>query len=268
MKYLVVILGGAAGLPVEGDDVSIQFMDKTALEAASTPLLDMFVSQGYSGLARTTPEGCEPTPEVTYTSILGFDPQNAGADTFLGKYGKRAAVSSSVDVFKGLAVLYGLDFLRIEGVTGDLDSDFVAQAQGCLDAFVMHDVVIMQIEAPDTEGHAGDIARKVAAIEAVDSHIMPRVFAYAKQSSEGLRVLVLPDHPTPVALKAHTAEPVPFVLWGTGVKQNDTPGHAFDEFEAARTDVFVDPASHLMSMLLSEGENEVFDEPVLEEDAK
>jgi 2,3-bisphosphoglycerate-independent phosphoglycerate mutase len=158
--------------------------------------------------------------------------------------GVRAALTSGVDLLGGLATLTGIDRLEIAGVTDGSDNDYAAQAEGALAALDEHGLVVIHVETPDEEGHAGDAVGKVAGIEAIDREVVERVLALGGD----LRVLCMPDHPTPVALKTHTADPVPFVIWGSGVAHNGAA--VFDETQAASTGLLVDPGRRVMDLLL------------------
>jgi 2,3-bisphosphoglycerate-independent phosphoglycerate mutase len=161
--------------------------------------------------------------------------------------GLGAAMTSGVDLLNGLAVLAGMDRLSIAGVTGDSSNDYVAQTKGALHALDDHDLVVIHVEAPDEEGHAGDVEGKVAAIEAIDREVISRVRWYA--SEHELRVLAMPDHPTPIEIRTHIGEPVPFVLAGPGVSHNG--GQRFDEDSAEETGIRLDPGRKVMDLLLS-----------------
>jgi 2,3-bisphosphoglycerate-independent phosphoglycerate mutase len=163
---------------------------------------------------------------------------------FESRRGLRAALTSGVDLLGGLATLTGIDRLEIGGVTDGFDNDYAAQADGALAALADHDVVVIHVETPDEEGHAGDAGGKIAAIEAIDREVVARVLARGADT----RVLCMPDHPTPVALKTHTGDPVPFVLWGSGVAGNGAA--RFDEEQAASTGLVVDPGRGVMDLLL------------------
>jgi 2,3-bisphosphoglycerate-independent phosphoglycerate mutase len=164
---------------------------------------------------------------------------------FERKRGVRAALTSGVDLLGGLATLTGIDRLEIAGVTDGSDNDYAAQAAGALAALADHDLVVIHVETPDEEGHAGDAAGKVAGIEAIDREVVGRVLALGGDT----RVLCMPDHPTPVALKTHTADPVPFVVWGSGIVHNGAT--AFDEDHAASTGLVIDPGREVMDLLLA-----------------
>ena len=160
--------------------------------------------------------------------------------------GREAAMTSAVDLLRGLALQTGVDVLAIPGVTDGGDNDYGAQMAGGLQALDDHDVVFVHVEAPDEASHAGNAAAKVRAIEQTDALMVPLVMALR----ERVRLLVLPDHPTPVELKTHVADPVPFVMWGPGLAANGA--EAFSEVEARATGFAVAPGHLLMSRLLSE----------------
>lgn len=167
-----------------------------------------------------------------------------GMEPFEAARGVRAALTSGVDLLNGLAVLSGIHRLNIDGVTDGPDTDYAAQAEGALAALADHDLVVVHIESPDEEGHAGDAAGKIAAIEAIDREVVSRVRA----CTEEIRILAMPDHPTPVELKTHVGEPVPFVLWGPGIGHNGAS--AYSEMEAEATGLVVDPGRSVMDLLL------------------
>jgi len=162
------------------------------------------------------------------------------------KRGLRAAMSSGVDLLNGLAVLAGIERLRIAGVTGGPDNDYFAQAAGVMDALRDYDLVVAHVESPDEAGHAGDVEAKLAAVEAIDREFAGRALAYSGE----LRVLAMPDHPTPIALKTHVGEAVPFVIHGTGVVGTGASG--YDESAAGGTGLFIDPGHGVMGLLLGE----------------
>ena len=181
------------------------------------------------------------------TDVWPFWPGVApvGMTPFSEHRGVRAAMSSGVDLLNGLAVLAGIDRIEIAGVTDGPDNDYVAQAEGGLAALADHDLVVIHVESPDEAGHAGDIQAKLAAIEAIDREVVSRALAHP----EPMRILAMPDHPTPVALKTHVGEPVPFVLHGPGI---DGPSaECYDEMCAAGTGLLVDPGRDVMDRLLA-----------------
>jgi 2,3-bisphosphoglycerate-independent phosphoglycerate mutase len=160
-------------------------------------------------------------------------------------YGVSAAMTSGVDLLRGLAVMASIDVLEIPGVTDGLDNDYAAQAEGALDALATHDISIIHVEASDEAAHSGVIDNKVEAIQLVDAEIVSRLREYRV---DDMKVLVMPDHPTPIALRTHTADPVPFMLWGKGIVSNGAG--RFTEAEAGQTGVFIEEGYRIMSRLL------------------
>jgi 2,3-bisphosphoglycerate-independent phosphoglycerate mutase len=159
--------------------------------------------------------------------------------------GVRAALTSGVDLLGGLAALTGIRRLRIPGVTDGPDNDYAGQAEGALAALDGSGLVVIHVETPDEAGHAGDLEGKIAGIEAIDREIVAR----AMRRPGPIRLLCMPDHPTPIALKTHTDEPVPFVLCGDGVAHNGAA--AYGERSARATGLVLDPGRLVMDLLLS-----------------
>jgi 2,3-bisphosphoglycerate-independent phosphoglycerate mutase len=163
-------------------------------------------------------------------------------------YGLRAALTSGVDLLRGLGKMMGMDILAIPGVTDGLDNDGSAQVAGALAALEDHDLVAVHVEAPDEAAHAGSADDKIAAIENIDREVVGELRAW---KGDSLRVLVMPDHPTPIAARTHSPEPVPFVLWGPGFKANGAQG--FTEAEAQERNLLLDPGYSIMSRLVEVG---------------
>jgi len=154
-------------------------------------------------------------------------------------------MTSAVDLLRGLAQMVGMEILHIEGVTDGLDNDYAAQAGGALKALNDFDLVVVHIEAPDEAAHAGSIDDKIEAIQRVDREILG---SFRSWRAGDLRLLVMPDHPTPVQVQTHTDEPVPFMLWGAGVPANGA--RRFTEAEAQSTGLFIEPGYNVMGRLL------------------
>ena len=129
---------------------------------------------------------------------------------FTEKYGKTGGMISAVDLLNGIARCAGMEVIRVPGATGYLDTDYAAKAQYALDAIQHLDFLYLHIEAPDEAGHLGNIDEKVKAIERVDE-----VVGTILDNFDGI-VAVLPDHPTPIRIKTHSRDPVPFVIRGKG----------------------------------------------------
>lgn len=164
--------------------------------------------------------------------------------TFEESYGIQASVTSAVDVIRGLAMMLGIDILDIPGVTDGLDNDFSGQINGALESLGKYDMAVVHIEAPDEEGHHGSVENKVEAIQRIDTEVISRLIAW---ENDGFRLLVMPDHPTPIEIRTHNGDPVPFLLWGEGFSSNG--GSRFTETEAVKTGLSIDPAYTIMKML-------------------
>ena len=159
-------------------------------------------------------------------------------------YGLNAAMTSGVDLLRGLARMVGMDVLDIPGVTDGLDNDYAAQVAGALKALKEHDLVAIHIEAPDEAAHAGSIDDKVEAIQRVDRDVISQLRFW---EGDKLRALIMPDHPTPIKLQTHSDEPVPFMLWGAGFTANGAK--RFTEVEAKSTGLFIDPGYNIMGRI-------------------
>jgi len=129
---------------------------------------------------------------------------------FAKKFGKKGGIISAVDLLNGIARCAGMEVISVPGATGYLDTDYDAKARYALDAIKRLDFVYLHIEAPDEAGHLGSVTEKVKAIERVDG-----VVGTIRDQFDGV-LAVLPDHPTPIKLKTHTRDPVPFVVVGKG----------------------------------------------------
>ena len=163
---------------------------------------------------------------------------------FKNLYGVNAGMTSAVDLLKGLAKMAAIDILDVKGITDGSDNDHAGQATGALKALENHDLVIIHIEAPDESGHGGKADQKISDIENIDREVVGRF----RQFKGDLRALVMPDHPTPVTLRTHTPEPVPYLMWGKGIKASGAT--RFTENEAKKTGIFTPEGYKIMKTLL------------------
>lgn len=396
MKYCVVIMDGASGWPLKEDD------GKTSLEIARTPNLDTLAGQGMLGMARTVPQGMEPSSACACMSVLGYDPvtyyrgrsaieaksmgvearpndvifrcnlvairhetmwsysagyitteearsliealnnslgnenikffpgvsyrhilritgredtlearctpphdisdqsiighlpSGNGSDllndlmerskqvmtehmvnkvrkvtgkipatqiwlfwgsgqipnmpSFKEVYKLKAAMTSGVDLLRGLAKMADMEVLEIPGVTDNADNNYAAQAEGAIKALERNDVVVIHVEAPDEAGHEGAVEKKVEAIEKIDEEIIGRLRSWNQGE---LSIMVMPDHPTPIKIKTHCEDPVPFILWGRSFQPSRAK--SFSETEASKTGVSFDKGYLLMERFLRAG---------------
>jgi 2,3-bisphosphoglycerate-independent phosphoglycerate mutase len=169
--------------------------------------------------------------------------------SFRQKYGLTGAVISAVDLHKGLAIYAGLEPISVPGATGWLDTNYAGKVEHALKALETKDFVFLHVEAPDEAGHQGDVKAKVQAIEDFDARVVGPMVAGLRQRFDAHRVLLLPDHPTPIALKTHVREPVPIALYGSGIEPD--AGQTFDESVREKGSLDVQQGTELIRLLLS-----------------
>lgn len=159
---------------------------------------------------------------------------------FEEKYGKKGAMISAVDLLKGIAIAAEMESIDVEGANGTIHTNYQGKVAACLDALDRgKDFVYIHVEAPDECGHQGNLKEKIRAIELLDEKVVKPVFEALNEKEEAFRLLIMPDHPTPVALRTHTSDPVPYVLYdsrkeiGEGLCYSETSGKekgvAFEE---------------------------------------
>ncbi len=133
--------------------------------------------------------------------------------SFKSKYGAAGAVISAVDLIKGIAIHAGMHVVQVKGATGFYDTDYEGKADACLEALKTHDFVYVHVEAADEAGHERDLRLKIRCIEDLDRRCVRRILEGLKRTKTDSVVAVLPDHPTPVMLGSHVADPVPVAVW-------------------------------------------------------
>jgi len=173
-------------------------------------------------------------------------------ERFSKRYGIKGAAITAVDLVRGLAKLIGFDLIAVEGVTGFVDTNYQGKAQAAIDALEQYDLVFIHVEGPDEAGHSGNAEQKKKAVELIDKHIVGPVYQ-ALQKYDSWRILVMPDHPTPVNTRAHSSEPVPFVMAGTNIKGLMNEG--FSEAFAAKSGFRINKGCELMEYFLKSGMN-------------
>ncbi len=170
--------------------------------------------------------------------------------TFREKYGLNGSVSSAVDLIKGIGITLGLSPVEVPGATGYLDTNYQGKAEHALKALEARDFVFVHVEAPDEASHSGSLANKIRAIEDFDRLVVRTVLEGLKRFPE-YRVMVLPDHRTPIVRKTHTAEPVPFAfLSSNDLLKSPRKDAAFNEVSAQDSGLFVEQGSSLMDLFI------------------
>jgi len=168
--------------------------------------------------------------------------------SFAEKYGLKGAMISAVDLLKGIGRYAGLEVIDVSGATGTIDTNYEGKVQATLEALKSCDFVYLHIEAPDEAGHEGNTELKVRAIELFDERVVGPVVNGLKNCGEDWRVLLLPDHATPISIKTHSRDPVPFTITGTGIEADGVK--RFDE-DAAKEGAFgLVEATKLVGMMM------------------
>lgn len=172
--------------------------------------------------------------------------------SFEEKTGLKGTVISAVDLLKGIAVGSGMDAPRVEGANGGLHTNYEGKVSAALEALLKEgrDFAYIHVEAPDEMGHQGLVQEKIQAIEYLDSRVVGPVKAAMDASGEDYRMLVIPDHATPIEIRTHNSDPVPFILYDS--RRQARKMARYNEKEAAATGIF-EPKGHLlMNRLLQE----------------
>ena len=171
--------------------------------------------------------------------------------SFEEKTGKKGVMISAVDLLKGIAVGASMHNIEVEGANGGLHTNYEGKALAAVDAVTKegYDFAYVHVEAPDEMGHQGSVERKVQAIENLDQRVIKKVLEGLEASREDFRLLVLPDHPTPIRVRTHTSDPVPYLLYdSTDVK--DSKWH-YNEKEAKESGNYVSEGHAMMDYFLS-----------------
>ena len=193
---------------------------------------------------------------------MGLNPANSawfwGAGTrpalqsFMGKTGKRGAMISAVDLLKGIAVGSGMDNIFVEGANGGLHTNYTGKMQAAADALLKenYDFVYIHVEAPDEMGHQGLVNEKVQAIENIDKYIVGPLVKKMEQSGEDFRILILPDHPTPIRIRTHSNGKIPYLLYDSRKQLGDY--ESYNEAVGGQSGIVRENGYQLMDVLLGQ----------------
>ena len=199
-------------------------------------------------------------PVNTERRRRGLNPANScwfwGAGTkpalypFEERTHKKGAMISAVDLLKGIAVGTSMKVITVEGANGGLDTNYEGKAQAAVDVLTSGgcDFVYVHLEAPDEMGHQGSVERKIRAIENLDSRLIKPVVEGLRAAGEEFRMMVLPDHPTPVSIRTHSAENVPYLLYDSTAERRRVA--RYNERETAETGILVEEGHKLIDRLL------------------
>ena len=177
----------------------------------------------------------------------GYKPR---LESFESRFGLRGSVISAVDLIKGIGVCANMNVCQVKGATGYLDTNFEGKAAAALEQLAAgQDFVYIHLEAPDECGHRQEVQNKVRALELIDSHVLKPLVEGLSQYDD-FRMMVLPDHPTPLSLRSHTADPVPFCIYQKSGLPAPSGVSCFDEYSAKEAGLLVPKGHRLMEYFL------------------
>ncbi len=171
-------------------------------------------------------------------------------DSFELKYGVKGAVISAVDLIKGIGIGANMTSIDVEGATGTIKTNFDGKTQAAIKALKNHDYVYIHLEAPDECGHQGNYKEKVESLELIDAKIITPIVNYLNEIGVKYNILICPDHATPIVLKTHVSDPVPYLIYDSE-KPCDSGIKTFDEDSAKTTKIFLESGSDLIRKLLN-----------------
>ena len=171
--------------------------------------------------------------------------------SFEEKFGKKGAMISAVDLLKGIATGAGMHNISVDGANGGLHTNYAGKAKAAVKALTQegYDFAYIHVEAPDEMGHQGSFKNKITAIENIDAHIIGPAAEMLEAAGEEFRMLILPDHPTPVSVRTHTGDPVPYLLYDS---RNAVQGLASYDEESARSSGIREEVGHTLISRLFE----------------
>lgn len=162
-----------------------------------------------------------------------------GLEDFEKRYGVRGCIVSAVDLLKGIGICAGMEVPEVEGATGYLDTDFEGKAQAAIDALRNGcDFVYLHFEAPDECGHRNEPENKIKSIEYIDSRVLPQLLAALEEMGD-YKVMILPDHPTPIVTQTHASDPVPYLIYSSAHEKESGVSN-INEQTASETGEFIE----------------------------
>ena len=215
-----------------GSDILNNFMEQSVALFADHPVNAARVKNGNLPATNVWLWGQGKTPALT---------------PFQELHGKTGKMITAVDLLRGIAALIGWDRIEVEGATGYTDTDYAAKGRAAIEAIDTTDIICVHVEATDEASHEGDAEAKVKALEEIDTHIVQPLHAALKAQGD-YRILVTPDHPTPIRTKTHSHGIVPLAICGTGFAHDAQT--TYDEPSAEASDLAFDEGYRMMSYFL------------------
>jgi len=171
---------------------------------------------------------------------------------FTSKYGLAASVIAAVDLIKGIGICAGMNTVNVEGATGNYHTDYAGKGRAAINEFKNgRDFVFIHIEAPDECGHRGETENKIKSIEKIDAMIIGPVYDYLNAEFPGFKMLILPDHPTPLSTRTHSSEPVPFLLYKKGAGNQSGISNFNEGTVAQKSGIYIRDGYKLMEFILA-----------------
>jgi 2,3-bisphosphoglycerate-independent phosphoglycerate mutase len=254
-RNLLVLQSGAKAVCTPPHDISDQPIQDYLPRGQDASLLNKLMETARPILARhpvnlkRLAEGKKPANEIW---LWGQGPMPI-MPSFRETYGINGAMISAVDLLKGIGVYAGLEVVNVPEATGTIDTNYEGKVEAALQALQRLDFVYLHIEAPDEAGHEGNLDQKIKAIELFDQKVVGPILEGLRCQGEDWRVLLMPDHATPISIKTHSCDPVPFVIFGKGIMPDVV--ERFDEESAKRGVYGLVDATRLMGMMTEYGEN-------------
>jgi 2,3-bisphosphoglycerate-independent phosphoglycerate mutase len=248
-RNLLVLKAGDEAVCTPPHDISDQPIDDHMPRGKDSKLLIDLMESARPVLAshpvnlRRVAEGKRPASMIW---LWGQGPAPA-MPSFQSKFGLQGAMISAVDLLKGIGAYARLRVISVPGATGTINTNYEGKVQAALQALKALDFVYLHVEAPDEASHEGELDEKIRAIELFDRRVVGPVIEGLRSSGEDWRVLLMPDHATPISIKTHSRDPVPFAMVGEGIAPDSV--NRFDEAEAKRGGFGLTDATSLMGML-------------------
>lgn len=172
-------------------------------------------------------------------------------ENFEKLYGKKAGVISAVDLIKGIAICAGMDSIDVEGANGNYNTNYDGKAKAAFDALNGGcDLVYIHLEGPDECGHQGDARHKKLAVEQIDEKIIGALRNDLEKAGMEYKMMILPDHPTPIKLKTHVSDPVPYIIYSSSSEKSG--GEGYTENNAKKTGIYIDKGHELMKHFIND----------------
>ncbi|NMB85924.1 MAG: cofactor-independent phosphoglycerate mutase [Methanothrix sp.] len=248
-RNLLVLKAGDEAVCTPPHDISDQPIDDHMPRGKDSKLLIDLMESARPVLAshpvnlRRVAEGKRPASMIW---LWGQGPAPV-MPSFQSKFGLQGAMISAVDLLKGIGAYARLRVISVPGATGTINTNYEGKVQAALQALKALDFVYLHVEAPDEASHEGELDEKIRAIELFDRRVVGPVIEGLRSSGEDWRVLLMPDHATPISIKTHSRDPVPFAMVGEGIAPDSV--NRFDEAEAKRGGFGLTDATSLMGML-------------------